>query len=256
MRLARLPRPRPRPLRRALSARGNKGPPRPYDESYRGNAVRWTERQQGFRWSRLNTGKGLHVAAAWVYFGAFFGLGSVLVVYNFVTGAPRRIYEIYDHTVNPREPDPPMDLARVLLRAEGEELAELVRNPLYRDVGFGDDSIYRRRRRGGDWRYRFTDDELEELGRMGVTVDGIYARYGGPTKEQRRAILTARRFRWLRKLVDSGRLSGDEMRELKEEIRELNKNRDQLDAPTREAVDLWNSLCRVEDDGSGGKSEE
>ena len=34
------------------------------------------------------------------------------------------------------------------------------------------------------------------------------------------------------------------------------RNRDQLDAPTREAVDLWNSLCRVEDDGSGGKSEE
>ena len=182
----------------------------------------------------------MHVAAAWVYFGAFFGLGSVLVVYNFVTGAPRRIYEIYDHTVNPRAPD----------------ATEEVRNPLYRDVGFGDDSIYRRRRRGGDWRYRFTDDELEELGRLGVTVDGIYARYGGPTKEQRRAILTARRFRWLRKLVDSGRLSGDEMRELKEEIRELNKNRDQLDAPTREAVDLWNSLCRVEDDGSGGKSEE
>ena len=110
--LARLPRPRPRPLRRALSARGNKGPPRPYDESYRGNAVRWTERQR------------LHVAAAWVYFGAFFGLGSVLVVYNFVTGAPRRIYEIYDHTVNPREPD-----------------ATEVRNPLYRDVGFGDDQL-------------------------------------------------------------------------------------------------------------------
>ena len=207
----------------------------------------------------------MHVAAAWVYFGAFFGLGSVLVAYNFVTGAPRRIYEIYDHTVNPREPDPPMDLARVLLRAEGEELAELVRNPLYRDVGFGDDSIYRRRRRGGDWRYRFTDDELEELGRMGVTVDGIYARYGGPTKEQRRAILTARRFRGLRKLVDSGRLSDDDKRELRkqfarsrsdddvEKIRELSKNRDQLDAQSRAAVDLWNSL-RVADDGSGKES--
>ena len=250
MRLARLlPRPRPRPPpRRALSARGNKGPPRPYDESYRGNAVRWTERQQGFRWSRLNAGQGVHVAAAWVYFGAFFGLGSVLVVYNFVTGAPRRIYEIYDHTVNPRAPD----------------ATEEVRNPLYRDIGFGDDQLHRRRRPGGDWRYRFTDDELAELGRMGVDVD---SRYGGPTKEQRRAILTARRFRWLRKLVDSGRLSDDDKRELQrlrkirgasdvdEKIRELSKNRDQLDAQSRAAVDLWNSL-RVADDGSGKESEE
>ena len=248
MRLARLPRPRPRPLRRALSARGNKGPPRPYDESYRGNAVRWTERQQGFRWSRLNAGQGVHVAAAWVYFGAFFGLGSVLVVYNFVTGAPRRIYEIYDHTVNPRAPD----------------ATEEVRNPLYRDVGFGDDQLHRRRRPGGDWRYRFTDDELEELGRMGVDVD---SRYSGPTKEQRQAILAARRFRSLRERVDSGRLSDDDRRELQrlrkirgssdvdEKIRELNKNRDQLDAQSRAAVDLWNSL-RVADDGSGEKSEE
>ena len=40
-----------------------------------------------------------------------------------------------------------------------------------------------------------------------------------------------------------------------EKIRELSKNRDQLDAPTRAAVDLWNSL-RVADDGSGEKSEE
>ena len=206
----------------------------------------------------------MHVAAAWVYFGAFFGLGSVLVVYNFVTGTPRRIYEIYDHTVNPREPDPPMDLARVLLRAEGEELAELVRNPLYRDVGFGDDQLHRRRRPGGDWRYRFTDDELEELGRMGVDVD---SRYGGPTKEQRQAILAARRFRSLRERVDSGRLSHDDRRELQrlreirgssdvdEKIRELTKNRDQLDAQSRAAVDLWNSL-RVADDGSGEESEE
>ena len=102
---------------------------------------------------------------------------SVFVV---VTGVPRRIYEIYDHTVNPRAPD-----------VRREE----VRNPLYRDVGFGDDQLHRRRRPGGDWRYRFTDDELEELGRMGVDVD---SRYGGPTKEQRQAILTARRFRSLR----------------------------------------------------------
>ena len=238
MRLARLlPRPRPRPPpRRALSARGKKGPAR--DESYRGNAVRWTERQQGFRWSRLNAGQGVHVAAAWVYFGAFFGLGSVLVVYNFVTGVPRRIYEIYDHTVNPRAPD----------------ATEEVRNPLYRDVGFGDDELHRRRRPGGDWRYRFTDDELEELGRMGVDVD---SRYGGPTKEQRQVILAARRFRSLRERVDSGRLSDDDRRELQRlrKIRELNKNRDQLDAQSRAAVDLWNSL-RVADDGSGGKSEE
>ena len=48
---------------------------------------------------------------------------------------------------------------------------------------------------GGDWRDRFTDDELEELGRMGVNVDGTYARYGGPTKEQRQAILAAQRLR-------------------------------------------------------------
>ena len=248
MRLARLlPRPRPRPLRRALSEQGKKGPPRPRP-SYRGNAVRWTERQQGFRWSRLNAGQGVHVAAAWVYFGAFFGLGSVLVVYNFVTGAPRRIYEIYDHTVNPRAPD----------------ATEEVRNPLYRDVGFGDDQLHRRRRPGGDWRYRFTDDELAELGRMGVDVD---SRYGGPTKEQRQAILAARRFRSLRERVDSGRLSDDDKRELQrlrkirgssdvdEKIRELNKNRDQLDAQSRAAVDLWNSL-RVADDGSGKESEE
>ena len=133
-RLLRLPRPRPRPRpRRALAERGNKGPPRPYDESYRGNAVRWTERQQGFRWSRLNAGQGVHVAAAWVYFGAFCAVGSVLVVYNFVTGVPRRIYEIYDHTVNPRAPD----------------ATEEVRNPLYRDVGFGDDQLHRRRRLHG-----------------------------------------------------------------------------------------------------------
>ena len=232
MRLARLPRPRPRPLRRALSARGNKGPPRPYDESYKGNAVRWTERQ------------GLHVAAAWVYFGAFFGLGSVLVVYNFVTGAPRRIYEIYDHTVNPREPDP----------------TEEVRNPLYRDVGLKDG--FRRYRPGGDWRYRFTDDELAELGRMGVDVD---SGYGGPTEEQRQAILAKRRWAHmpdadkmaaLQERVDSGLFSDDEMWELKEKIRDLNRNRDQLDAPTRELVDLWISLSRVADGGSGGKSEE
>ena len=191
----------------------------------------------------------MHVAAAWVYFGAFFGLGSVLVVYNFVTGAPRRIYEIYDHTVNPRAPD----------------ATEEVRNPLYRDVGFGDDQLHRRRRPGGDWRYRFTDDELEELGRMGVDVD---SRYGGPTKEQRQAILAARRFRSLRERVDSGRLSDDDKRELQrlrkirgrssdvdEKIRELSKNRDQLDAQSRAAVDLWNSL-RVADDGSGKESEE
>ena len=187
------------------------------------------------------------MAAAWVYFGAFCAVGSVWMVYNFVTGAPRRIYEIYDHTANPRAPDP-ME----------------VRNPLYRDVGFGDDSIYRSGRPGGDWRYRFTDDELEELGRMGVDVD---SRYGGPTKEQRQAILAARRFRSLRERVDSGRLSDDDKRELQrlrkirgasdvdEQIRELNKNRDQLDAQSREAVDLWNSL-RVADDGSGKESEE
>ena len=236
MRLARLPRPRPRPLRRALSARGNKGPPRPYDESYKGNAVRWTERQ------------GLHVAAAWVYFGAFVSFGTVWICYNFVTGVPRRIYEIYDHTVNPRAPD----------------ATEEVRNPLYRDVGFGDDQLHRRRRPGGDWRYRFTDDELAELGRMGVDVD---SRYGGPTKEQRQVILAARRFRSLRERVDSGRLSDDDKRELQrlrkirgasdvdEKIRELTKNRDQLDAQSRAAVDLWNSL-RVADDGSGKESEE
>ena len=117
---------------------------------------------------------------------------------------------------------------------------------------------------GGDWRDRFTDDELEELGRMGVDVD---SRYGGPTKEQRQAILAARRFRSLRERVDSGRLSDDDRRELQrlrkirgasdvdEQIRELNKNRDQLDAQSREAVDLWNSL-RVADDGSGKESEE
>ena len=207
------------------------------------------ERQQGFRWSRLNAGEGVHVAAAWVYFGAFCAVGSVWMVYNFVTGVPRRIYEIYDHTANPRAPDP----------------TEEVRNPLYRDVGFGDDQLHRRRRPGGDWRYRFMDDELEELGRMGVDVD---SRYNGPTKDQRHAILTARRFRGLRKLVDSGRLSDDDKRELRkqfarsrsdddvEKIRELSKNRDQLDAPTRELVDLWNSLSRVADGGSGGKSEE
>ena len=229
MRLARLPRPRPRPLRRALSARGNKGPPRPYDESYRGNAVRWTERQR------------LHVAAAWVYFGAFFGLGSVLVAYNFVTGAPRRIYEIYDHTVNPRAPD----------------ATEEVRNPLYRDIGFGDDQLHRRRRPGGDWRYRFTDDELAELGRMGVDVD---SGYGGPTEEQRQAILAKRRWAHmpdadkmaaLQERVDSGLFSDDEMRELKEKIRDLNRNRDQLDAPTREALDRLNRLWRVADEDSG-----
>ena len=191
----------------------------------------------------------MHVAAAWVYFGAFVSVGTVWICYNFVTGVPRRIYEIYDHTANPREPDP----------------TEEVRNPLYRDVGFGDDQLHRRRRPGGDWRYRFTDDELAELGRMGVDVD---SRYGGPTKEQRQAILAARRFRSLRERVDSGRLSDDDKRELQrlrkirgrssdvdEKIRELSKNRDQLDAQSRAAVDLWNSL-RVADGGSGGKSEE
>ena len=195
----------------------------------------------------------MHVAAAWVYFGAFFGLGSVLVAYNFVTGAPRRIYEIYDHTVNPRAPD----------------ATEEVRNPLYRDIGFGDDQLHRRRRPGGDWRYRFTDDELAELGRMGVDVD---SRYGGPTKEQRQAILAKRRWAHmpdadkmaaLQERVDSGRLSDDDRRELQrlreirgssdvdEKIRELNKNRDQLDAPTREALDRLNRLWRVADEDSG-----
>ena len=120
---------------------------------------------------------------------------------------------------------------------------------------------------GGDWRDRFTDDELEELGRMGVNVDGTYARYGGPTKEQRQAILAAQRLRGLRERFNSGRLSDDDKRELQrlrkirgasdvdEQIRELNKNRDQLDAQSRAAVDLWNSL-RVADDGSGKESEE
>ena len=183
----------------------------------------------------------MHVAAAWVYFGAFFGLGSVLVVYNFVTGAPRRIYEIYDHTVNPRAPD----------------ATEEVRNPLYRDVGFGDDQLHRRRRPGGDWRYRFTDDELAELGRMGVDVD---SGYGGPTEEQRQAILAKRRWAHmpdadkmaaLQERVDSGLFSDDEMWELKEKIRDLNRNRDQLDAPTREALDRLNRLWRVADEDSG-----
>jgi len=219
------------------------------------------ERQQGFRWSRLNAGQGLHVAGTWVLLGVF-GAVCVYSVFVVVTGVPRRVYEIVDHTL--REPDW-MEVADILIRAEGEDLAELVRNPLYRDIGFGDDQLHRRRRPGGDWRYRFMDDELEELGRMGVDVD---SRYNGPTKDQRHAILTARRFRGLRKLVDSGRLSDDDKRELRkqfarsrsdddvEKIRELSKNRDQLDAPTRELVDLWNSLSRVADGGSGGKSEE
>ena len=188
------------------------------------------------------------MAGSWVLLGVF-GAVCVYSVFVVVTGVPRRIYEIYDHTVNPRESDP----------------TEEVRNPLYRDVGFGDDQLHRRRRPGGDWRYRFTDDELAELGRMGVDVD---SRYGGPTKEQRQAILAARRFRSLRERVDSGRLSDDDKRELQrlrkirgssdvdEKIRELTKNRDQLDAQSRAAVDLWNSLSRVADGGSGGKSEE
>ena len=113
---------------------------------------------------------------------------------------------------------------------------------------------------GGDWRDRFTDDELEELGRMGVNVDGTYARYGGPTKEQRQAILAAQRLRGLRERFNSGRLSDDDKRELQrlrkirgssdvdEKIRELSKNRDQLDAPTREALDRLNRLWRVVED--------
>ena len=88
-----------------------------------------------------------------------------------------------------------------------------------------------------------------------------------PTKEQRQAILAAQRLRGLRERFNSGRLSDDDKRELQrlrkirgasdvdEQIRELNKNRDQLDAQSREAVDLWNSL-RVADDGSGKDSEE
>ena len=59
----------------------------------------------------------------------------------------------------------------------------------------------------------------------------------------------------LRELVDSGQLTDDDKREIKkmfaeslgggdvdEKIREANKNRDQLDAPAREALDLLNKL--------------
>ena len=70
-----------------------------------------------------------------------------------------------------------------------------------------------------------------------------------------------RRSRWRRsrELVDSGQLTDDDKREIKkmfaeslgggdvdEKIREANKNRDQLDAQAREALDLLNKLmvCR------------
>jgi hypothetical protein len=59
----------------------------------------------------------------------------------------------------------------------------------------------------------------------------------------------------LRELVDSGQLTDDDKREIKkmfaeslgggdvdEKIREANKNRDQLDAQAREALDLLNKL--------------
>ena len=193
------------------------------------------------------------MAGTWVLLGVF-GAVCVYSVFVVVTGVPRRVYEIVDHTL--REPDW-MEVADILIRAEGEDLAELVRNPLYRDIGFGDDQLHRRRRPGGDWRYRFTDDELAELGRMGVDVD---SGYGGPTEEQRQAILAKRRWAHmpdadkmaaLQERVDSGLFSDDEMWELKEKIRDLNRNRDQLDAPTREALDRLNRLWRVADEDSG-----
>ena len=59
----------------------------------------------------------------------------------------------------------------------------------------------------------------------------------------------------LRELVDSGQLTDDDKREIKKmfaeslgggdvdaKIREANENRDQLDAPAREALDLLNKL--------------
>ena len=95
---------------------------------------------------------------------------------------------------------------------------------------------------GGDWRDRFTDDELEELGRMGVNVDGTYARYGGPTKEQRQAILAAQRLRGLRERFNSGRLSDDDKRELRKQFARSRSDDDVLLRDTPNVI--WENEMR------------